>query len=622
MPAQQLFLVLLFCFSFVSFGCDQAEETDPAITVIMTDMIDSDMDMVAEEPMNSIAECQAICDVLLECGWTLACNESSLSDARSSCRSLCQGDNANQINSLAGSTCTETEASLPGLLGIDCSSSDLCADVNCGQGTCDSNTGNCIDPCSDILCEAGSYCEQGTCVASCTEACGEGERCDDNSRLCVALCDQVNCSDTESCEPSSGQCVPKCNAVECETGLSCEATTGECINLCADSNCEEGLTCDSSTGECIDLCMNISCNEGWTCDAGECVIDYPCSEVECPTFNTCNPDTAMCELYTCLTDVYEIGFTNNLPTNATVLPSETQRIDDLHICFADTDWYSVVVPADTAAQVRMYSSPGSGALMLGWYNPEDFFTPIYESDSQSSPEVINVPASETSQTIYLRVSSANGMIAQNRYTLTIELGDLELECNGTGAESVGCDPSAACDNGRCVVEEVMGGMDEMGGMEEMGGMDEMGGMEEMGDMEEMAGMEEMGDMEEIDSPTTCANNDEYEPNPSFAEATPIDNDQIMQAYICPDDLDLYVLTLNEESDLNINVSFTHTDGDIDVYIMSADMVIIDESESASDHENLVVGNVMPGTYYIGVYGYFEYTENSYSITVDSTPSLN
>ena len=156
----------------------------------------------------------------------------------------------------------------------------------------------------------------------------------------------------------------------------------------------------------------------------------------------------------------------------------------------------------------------------------------------------------------------------------------------------------------------------------MGGMDEMGGMEEMGDMEEMAGMEEMGDMEEIDSPTTCANNDEYEPNPSFAEATPIDNDQIMQAYICPDDLDLYVLTLNEESDLNINVSFTHTDGDIDVYIMSADMVIIDESESASDHENLVVGNVMPGTYYIGVYGYFEYTENSYSITVDSTPSLN
>ena len=88
----------------------------------MTDMTESDMDMVAEESVSSVTDCQAICDVLLECGWTLACSESSLSDARSSCRSLCQGENANQINNLAGSTCTETEASLPGLLGIDCSS--------------------------------------------------------------------------------------------------------------------------------------------------------------------------------------------------------------------------------------------------------------------------------------------------------------------------------------------------------------------------------------------------------------------------------------------------------------------------------------------------------------------
>ena len=55
------------------------------------------------------------------------------------------------------------------------------------------------------------------------------------------------------------------------------------------------------------------------------------------------------------------------------------------------------------------------------------------------------------------------MLTQNRYTLTIELGDLELECNGVGAESIGCDLNASCDDGRCIVEE-----EEMGGMEEMG----------------------------------------------------------------------------------------------------------------------------------------------------------
>lgn len=530
----------------------------------------------------SLDECQMTCTILLDCGWTLSCSERTLSDARSSCRSLCQGSEASQILDLKGSTCVTTENILPSLLGIECST-DLCAQQECSPGTsCNPQTGNCEDPCAGILCENGSICRQGICESTCPDTCPQGEACEDELGECRPLCELVSCAMTEYCDPSDGSCISNCEGIECSDGLSCDPRSGDCIDLCAELACDEGLICDADLGSCIDPCMNVNCADGWLCEQGSCVIDYPCNDVECPMFTVCNPETLSCDPYLCENDRFEVGFTNNLFINATPLNAETQRLDNLHICFTDTDWYKIIIPANESARVSLYSSPSSGALMIRWYSESDPLFPIYEADTRSSPEVINIPARTEAQTAYFRISSANGILAQNRYILTVELGGLEgIECNGSGDQSQGCNVEETCVDGVCI--------------------------------------ESTDPVDPIDPIEPTCTQDQYEPNESFDNATEITNGQVIEGIICIDDLDLYRLTIDEISDLTVTVNFVHMLGDIDAYIMNS-LEVLERSYTLSDQENITLLDAPPGTYYIGIYGYLDDVENSYSLTVSHTPT--
>ena len=223
------------------FACEDESSntmTGPIVVGEAGEEMNTEQGGESSEPEGEMnAECQRTCEVLLECGWTLDCDERTLSDARSSCLSLCGGERAEEITSLAGKTCAETQVTLPELLGISESCErDLCAEQSCSAAErCDSATGQCVDLCADVSCDLGEVCAEGTCVDRCAEvSCSEGEACDSSEGRCVPACDLVECAQGERCDPETAQCVNLCEGVECAEGLGCDGASGECVDLCAE----------------------------------------------------------------------------------------------------------------------------------------------------------------------------------------------------------------------------------------------------------------------------------------------------------------------------------------------------------------------------------------------------
>ena len=89
--------------------------------------------------------------------------------------------------------------------------------------------------------------------------------------------------------------------------------------------------------------------------------------------------------------------------------------------------------------------------------------------------------------------------------------------------------------------------------------------------------------------------------------------------ICLGDTDLFSITLVEESDLLISVSFNHAEGDIDLSLLDSDFTRIDFSDSLTDNEEIDIRALGAGTYYITIYGYQDLVENTYEMTITQTP---
>jgi hypothetical protein len=157
-----------------------------------------------------------------------------------------------------------------------------CATVTCPGGThCDEATGNCVDVCAGVVCNAPQICMQGRCLDCETLGCDPGQLCYKGACQ-VDKCAGVTCPAADFC--SDGKCVGLCPPGKCADGQRC--LSGQCLDdKCATVACGQGQFCDPADGKCKgDVCDALQCNAGERCvsTTGNCAPD-PCRLMQCPS---------------------------------------------------------------------------------------------------------------------------------------------------------------------------------------------------------------------------------------------------------------------------------------------------------------------------------------------------
>ncbi|MFW5968219.1 MAG: hypothetical protein ACOCV2_11905, partial [Persicimonas sp.] len=223
-----------------------------------------------------------------------------------------------------------------GLWMAGCGGEDPCAGVDCDFGSCDSETGRCVNPdecLDDNDCIAGYACDDDFKTCEPLDECSLDEDCD------RGVCEEGACVNPDSCEEdddcyertycgSDNECVPDpCREIDCERGV-CERGSDECVSadscteetemidcvegercheeecvteeeFCDELDCERGV-CDFEARECgnADDCEGDDelCKEGYFCGSEDQCRENLCEalDVECER-GECDPATGQCE---------------------------------------------------------------------------------------------------------------------------------------------------------------------------------------------------------------------------------------------------------------------------------------------------------------------------------------
>ena len=138
--------------------------------------------------------------------------------------------------------------------------------------TCDTSTGLCVEgACVGKNCSAGTICRGGDCVPPCSGiVCPHAQQC--VADKCVDLCAAATCGTGETC--LEGKCLSgcnQCNGITCAAPLGCDTVSGACIDLSCSPPCPGGSYCDA--GQCKDACDGAVCPGGAACANGHCAGD-------------------------------------------------------------------------------------------------------------------------------------------------------------------------------------------------------------------------------------------------------------------------------------------------------------------------------------------------------------
>jgi MYXO-CTERM domain-containing protein len=121
-----------------------------------------------------------------------------------------------------GGTCDRGVCVFCGEIG--CIEDPLCVDVTCDEGLrCVGGT--CVDACAGIACPVGAECRAGRCIAACENVgCDECSVCTDG--VCDVKCtDDASCGAGQTCQPD-GRCMETaCASVSCDAGFFCDGGT-------------------------------------------------------------------------------------------------------------------------------------------------------------------------------------------------------------------------------------------------------------------------------------------------------------------------------------------------------------------------------------------------------------
>jgi V8-like Glu-specific endopeptidase len=105
-----------------------------------------------------------------------------------------------------------------------------------------------------------------------------------------------------------------------------------------------------------------------------------------------------------------------------------------------------------------------------------------------------------------------------------------------------------------------------------------------------------------------------EPNDSIATATPVALPMVLKKEIESDgDKDFYEIKLASTKTVSASLSFSHSRGDLDLYILNTDGEVVDKSTGTKDLE-AISRSLSKGTYYVVVVGYKSAT-GSYQLSL-------
>lgn len=240
------------------------------------------------------------CDGMGGCGATLipgfcliggACFPDGLRNPQNPCLSCDAGADPRQWtpNDLAcedGNPCTTGEVCVGGTCQAtasrNCDDGNLCTDDWCDPGV----PGGCVNrpiprPCDDgNPCTVGDVCDQGACTAGPIQACEcqEDGDCPDDGNLCNG---RPFCSR----EVYPFRCViDPSTVVDCDHGGDTSCLKNQCVpetGLCEPTPVREGETCDDG----------VACTAGDQCVAGTCTgTAYSCDDLHDCTADVCRGD--------------------------------------------------------------------------------------------------------------------------------------------------------------------------------------------------------------------------------------------------------------------------------------------------------------------------------------------
>jgi MYXO-CTERM domain-containing protein len=163
-----------------------------------------------------------------------------------------------------------------------------CASVTCPSGQkCDENTGTCVDACQGVVCPAPTICVAAGLTPRCID-CNDPSLACTAPQICVAgkcqddPCLNVNCASGQYCD--NGTCKDLCIPGKCAAGERCVA--GNCItDPCSNVPCGDKQFCNPQTGMCeTDKCLGTLCGPGKACVSmtNTCEND-PCLTMRCPS---------------------------------------------------------------------------------------------------------------------------------------------------------------------------------------------------------------------------------------------------------------------------------------------------------------------------------------------------
>jgi Cys-rich repeat protein len=217
-------------------------------------------------------------------------------------------------------------------------------------------------PCTD-----GLACQDGQCIARCTDGgCADG-LCDLTSGLCVDCLDSTQCPDGFVCNDFTNRCVQPVQGCtqdsECG-GLHCDTLKGSCVQCLEDGHCGLGSVCDLITQTCATKksCVTDGDCSDTVCDPGSHVCVECFNDAHCGS-GTCDLGTNTCVVGCVDNDVTEPNdgddatvITDGGAHEGAICPGD---VDEFVIDAAGTLAATLTIDGAAALQLRLLNASGS-----------------------------------------------------------------------------------------------------------------------------------------------------------------------------------------------------------------------------------------------------------------------
>ncbi len=524
----------------------------------------------------------------------------------------------------------------------NCSSSEKCENAACvpyckdecaptgskrcsgdGYQVCGNHDGDTCLEWSQVTSCAPNSCTNGECVATCTNECSSA-----GTRVCSGTTGYQTCGNYDS-----DSCLDLSNVTNCGTGQTCQ--NGQCVAACTDE-------CTWGTYDCSDSNTYWDCwdQDGDGCVEkvyGDCDTGYICQEGWCVPQATCSDDS------------YE----QNDTLAAAAFISEGAH-PGLQVCPDDEDYYYTYLLTGEELKVDVYFTHSQGDLDLMIYDSDGDTVAYSLSMTDNESASVTAPASGT---YYLHIYGYAG--AQNSYTLSVTITPA-ASCSDDGYEDNDTRATAyTVDDGYLGGLQICSGDDDYfdaylytgdqlsvtinfthsGGDLDMQLFDPSGGILQSSTSSSnsetvsaaaassgyhawrvygVGGDENSYSMDVTITPAATCTDDQYEDNDTLSGAEELvpdtGNNDYSGLQICAYDDDWFAVYLYAEESMDVSIAFTHSQGDLDLYLYDSLGSQIDYSNSSADSETVSVTGSTGEYYYFKVIGYGG-AENSYDLNI-------